>query len=93
MNVFSIKYQLIYFIFKTFMTSVYEKSYSGSMAYQAEAVFPIAYFKAEAVIGRRFPKIVILQYTFFALVKAWRNVWDRFHFGSFFISYSCLLFY
>ena len=29
------------------------------MAYKAEAVFPIMYFKAEAVIGRRFLKIVI----------------------------------
>ena len=39
------------------------------MAYKAEAVFPITSFKAEAVIGRRFLKIVILECTFLDLPK------------------------
>ena len=39
------------------------------MAYKAEAVFPIMYFKAEAVIGRRFLKIVILECIFLHLSK------------------------
>ena len=39
------------------------------MACKAEAVFPIMYFNAEAVIGRCFLKIVILECTFLHLSK------------------------
>ena len=39
------------------------------MAYKAEAVFPITYFEAEAVIGRCFSKIVVLQCCFLHLSK------------------------
>ena len=39
------------------------------MACKAEAVFPITYFNAEAVIGRCFLKIVLLECTFLHLSK------------------------
>ena len=71
---------------------LWEKNYSRSTTYKAKAVFPITYFEAEAVIGRCFSKIVVLQCSFFALIKAWKNVCDRFHY-SLFISSSSLLFY
>ena len=45
-----------------------------------------SYFKAEAVIERRFSKIVVLQCNFCALVKALWNACEIFHFSSFFIS-------
>ena len=84
---------LLYF-WEVYNISLWEKNYSRSMAYKAEAVFPITYFKAEAVIGRHFSKIVILQCSFLHLPKpAWRNACDRFHFSSQFISSSSLLFY
>ena len=67
--------------------------YSRSMAYKAEAVFSMTYFKAEAVIGRPFSKIVVLQCSFFALVEVWRDACDRFDFSSLFISSSSPLFY
>ena len=76
------------------MMSVYEKkNYGRSKAYKAEAVFPIMYFKAEAVIGKRFSNIIVLRCSFFAFFKAWRNACDRFHFSSLFISSCSLLFY
>ena len=57
---------------------IYEKkNYGRSTVYKAEAVLPITYFKA-AVIGRSFSKIVALQCSFLAFVKALRNVCDRF---------------
>ena len=49
------------------MMSIYEKkNYGRSRAYKAEAVFPIMYFKVEAVIGKRFSNII---YTFQSLEK------------------------
>ena len=68
------------------------KKFWESMAYKAEVVFPITYFKTESVIARRFSKIVILQCSFFAFAKAWRNACHRFYFGSLFISSFSLLF-
>ena len=78
---------LLYF-WEVYDVSLWETNYSKSMANKAEAVFPITYFKA-AVIGRRFSKIVVLQCSFFALVKAWRNAFDTFYFSSLFISPAC----
>ena len=63
------------------------------MAYKAEEVLPITYFEAEAVIGKRVSKVVVLQCSFFAFIKALRNVCYRFHFSSLFIRSSSLLFY
>ena len=76
------------------MMSIYEKkNYGRSTAYKAEAVFPIMYFKAEAVIGKRFSNIIVLRCSFFTLFKAWRNACDKFHFSSLFIISCSLLFY
>ena len=38
---------------------------------QGRSSISYTYFKAEAVNGRRFSKIIVLQCSFFALVKAW----------------------
>ena len=50
-NTWSIKFWDVYDV------SLLEKRYGKSMTYKAESVFPITYFKAEAVMGRRFSKI------------------------------------
>ena len=83
---------LLYF-WDVYDINLWGKNSGRGTAEKAEAVFPIMYFKAEAVIGRCFSKIVILQCSFFALVKAWRNACYRFYFSSLFIGSSCLLFY
>ena len=46
--------------------------------------------KAEAVIGRRSSKIVVLWCSFCTLAKALRNACERIHFSSLFISSSSL---
>ena len=46
--------------------------------------------KAEAVIGRRSSKIVVLKCCFFSLVKALGNACEKFDFTSLFISSSSL---
>ena len=83
---------LLYF-WDVYDVNLWGKNSGRSTVNQAEVVFPITYFKGEAVIGRRFSKIVILQCSFFALVKAWGNACDRLYFSSLFISSSSLSFY
>ena len=41
----------VFYFWDIFGVTLWEKNYSRRMAYKAEAVFPIMYFSAEAVIG------------------------------------------
>ena len=59
---------LLYF-WDVYDVSLWEKNYNRSTVYKTEAVFPITYFKAKAVIGRHFSKIVVMQCSFFAFVN------------------------
>ena len=57
------------------MTSVYEKKITTEVRFTRQAVFPITYFKAKAVIGRHFSKIVVMQCSFFAFVNPEEMPW------------------
>ena len=64
---------LLYF-WDVYDFSLWEKNYSRSTAYKAEAVFRITYFKTKESSWEAFLRIVVLQCSFCALVKAWRNL-------------------
>ena len=66
-------------------------SYQNSFELLALFIIMISWFcsKADAVIRLCSAKIVLLQSTFCALDKAFRNTCERFHFSSSFVS-SCL---
>ena len=64
--------------------------YSFKLSVLFIIMIPWSCFKAEAVIGRYSSKIVVLQCSFCALIKALRNACEKFNFSNLFISSSSL---